>query len=397
MPDHAPNTGDARLHCAGVGLRGSGYPNAINTLHRLRRAGIAIDDRVDWLPEGFQLWKAARGPLQTKLRLYGKLLIGNALAAARLCFGRSSAHTIAYIPYPAVFLLWWLSWVPRRWRPKLIADAYISVWDSMVRDRGMMASERLSSRLLKRFEGRALRAADAVLVDTVANRGWMIEAFGLDPNAVHAIPLAIDDAPLLDIPPRQASSPLRVIFIGTFVPLHGADVLTEVARKAKQHASRFTLHFIGDGQNAAPLEQLLAEDSPAFTWERAWLSHMQIVERLAQCDVCLGVFGGSEKAARVLPFKLYLALAAGRCTLTQRHFSLPESVPDPPMETVEANPDHVIAHLLALADDPARVDRSGADARAFYLATLGEQATVRFWKQLLASFEGDSKSRAQTP
>jgi len=392
MSDDAPNTGDTHLLCAGVGLRGSGYPNAINTLHRLRRAGVAIDDRVDWLPEGFQLWRAARGSLLTKLRLYGKLLIGNALAAARLCFGTSNARTIAYIPYPAVFLLWWLSWVPRRWRPKLIADAYISVWDTMVRDRGMMARERLSSRLLKRFEGRALRAANAVLTDTVANRDWMIEAFGLDPNAVHSIPLAIDDTPLLAIPPRQSSSPLRVIFIGTFVPLHGADVLTEVARKAKQYASRFTLHFIGDGQGAAPLEQLLTEDSPGFTWERTWLSHAQIAERIAQCDVCLGVFGGAEKAARVLPFKLYLALAAGRCILTQRRFSLPEGMTHPPMETVEANPDHILAHLLALADDPARIARRATEARAFYLESLGEQATVRFWKQLLARIGGRSES-----
>lgn len=39
--------------------------------------------------------------------------------------------------------------------------------------------------------------------------------------------------------------------------------------------------------------------------------------RVAESDVCLGVFGCSDKAARVIPNKVYDALAAGRPTITR--------------------------------------------------------------------------------
>ena len=51
---------------------------------------------------------------------------------------------------------------------------------------------------------------------------------------------------------------------------------------------------------------------------REWLSEDALVARyLAPAHVCLGVFGGSAKAARVVPAKVLLALAAGRPVVTR--------------------------------------------------------------------------------
>lgn len=370
------------LRCAGVGLRGSGYPNAIHTLRRLREAGTRIDDRANWLPEGFHLWKAARGSLPAKLALYARLLFGNGRAAWNLCRADRKDRRITYVPYPSIFLLWWLSWIPRRWRPPLIADAFISVWDSTVRDRTMLGSGGLQARLLHRFEGRALRTADAVLVDTVANRSWMIEAFALQPDSVFAMPLAIDDADLLNIPPPAPHRPLRVLFIGTFVPLHGIDVVVDAVRRVQAHGG-IHFHFVGDGQDAAKVEALLAEGVAGFTWERGWFSHEQIVERLADCDVCLGVFGGSAKAARVLPFKLYLALAAGRAIITQQELSVPDKVPAPPVITIEPNSTALAEQLRAFSTDPVWVALGGVEGRHFYASWLGSCALIRSWQLML--------------
>lgn len=378
------------LRCAGIGLRGSGYPNATNTLRRLRGAGVQIDDCADWLPEGFQLWKAARGSWSTKLALYGRLLFGNAKAAWRLWRLGRKDRRITYVPYPAIFLLWWLSWVPRRWRPPLVADAYISVWDSTVRDRALMGYGGVSGRLLRAFEARALRSADAVLVDTVANRRWMIDAFRLNPDSVFAVSLAIDDASLLEIPACSPAKPLRVLFLGTFVPLHGIDVLVGAVRQAKVHGD-IHFHFVGDGQDADKVQVLLAEDRIDFTWERGWLSHQEVVERLAQCDVCLGVFGGPAKAARVLPFKLYLALAAGRAVVTQQEFSLPDGVPVPPFVVAVSDSGSVAEQLLALVDDPARVAQAGREGRSFYQDWLGDHALLRSWRDVLAKVSAASE------
>lgn len=386
MSQDADFTSMPPIRVAGVGLRGSGYPNAINTLRHLRAAGLNVDDQADWLPEGLHLWKAMRGSLKDKAGLYQHLLLGNAVAAWRLCCTTRRERRITYVPYPSVFLLWWLSWLPRRMRPPLIADAYISIWDSAVRDRGLVDSGRWSDRLLRWFEMRALRVADAVLVDTIANRDWMITEFGLAPGAIFAIPLAIDDEALLALPPIQAGKPLHASFVGTFVPLHGIDVLIEAVKRA-QDPDRMLFRFVGDGQEAPKVERAIAQGVAGFTWEKRWQSHDQIIAVLAQSDVSFGVFGGAAKASRVLPFKLYLALAAGRAVITQREFSLPEGVPAPPFMTPRADPDDIATLLLALSNAPSICEYTARAGRTFYQDWLGGRSIVNAWKALLESFQ----------
>lgn len=383
MPKDAEGRPLPRLRVAGVGLRGSGYPNAINTLRHLQHAGVGIEDQVDWLPEGLHLWKVMRGPLKGKLALYARLLLGNAWAAWRVCRATGRERLITYLPYPSIFLLWWMSWLPKHWRPPLVADAYISVWDSAVRDRALVGRGRWSDRLLRIFEARALRTADAVLVDTVANRDWMIGQFGLASGSVFAIPLAIDDQQLLELAAAVPERPLRVSFIGTLVPLHGIDVLMDSVRRTAD-PDRVLFHLVGDGQDAMKVEEAAASGLLGFAWERGWQSHEQIIEHIERSDVCLGVFGGAAKASRVLPFKLYLALAAGRAIVTQREFSLPQGVPAPPFLTLDPDSAKIASLLRALADDPAMCVSIAQAGRDFYLEWLGERALLRAWRRIFA-------------
>ena len=383
MSRDADSTSMPPIRVAGVGLRGSGYPNATNTLRHLRAAGARVDDQADWLPDGLHLWKAMRASLRAKLALYERLLLGNAKAGWRLCKATRRERLITYVPYPSVFLLWWLSWLPRRMRPPLIADAYISVWDSAVRDRNVVGPGRWPDRFLRWLEGRALRTADAVLVDTVANRDWMLAEFGLSPGAVFAIPLAIDDDALLALPAIQAGKPLHASFVGTFVPLHGIEVLIDAVKRI-QDPDRILFHFVGDGQEAGKLERAIAQGVEGFTWERGWQSHDQVIAAIGNSDVSFGVFGGAAKASRVLPFKLYLALAAGRAVVTQCDFSLPEGVPDPPFLSTGADPTEVASLLQTLCENPSLCRSSAQAGRNYYREWLGERGILVAWKALLA-------------
>ena len=377
----------ASLRVAGVALRGSGYPNATNTLRYLRAAGVRIVDQADWLPEGLHLWKALRASPRAKIGLYVRLLSGNALSALRVVVASRRERLITYVPYPAIFLLWWLSWFPKALRPPLVADAYISIWDAAVRDRGLLGGGRWSDRLLRRLEARALRVADIVLVDTTANREWMIAEFGLAPDAVSAVPLAIDDDALLSLPLPQPRAPLRVSFIGTLVPLHGIEVLIDAVRHVQQ-PERIIFRFIGDGQDAAKVERAMAEGIAGLSWERSWQDHEAIIAALGESDVSFGVFGGAAKAARVLPFKLYLALAAGRAVVTQQDFSLPEGVPTPPFLTPRADPAEIASRLLALSADPDACRAAALAGRSYYQQWLGARGVLKAWAHLLDGFSG---------
>lgn len=379
-----------RLHVAGVALRGSGYPNAAQTLRALEASPQwQVEDHADWLPDGVHLWRISRGPLLARLALAARLVLGNALALLRLAWVLRQRPGWVYVPYPAAFLLWWTSLVPRAWRPRIVADAYISLWDSAFRDRdrGPQQGRGLAGRLAKAFERRALRAAAVVLVDTVANRDLMVAEFGLDPSRVRAVPLAIDVAPFHPAPREPApaaDAPLRVLFVGTLIPLHGIGVLADAVRLAGPDGG-MVFHVVGDGQESAAMETLVADPVRApVVWERGWLDLGGIAQRMAEADVCLGVFGGEGKAARVLPFKLYMALAAGKAIVTQERYSLPEGLPPLPVKTVPAEPGALLEALEALRRDPVGRRALEVAADAYYRRWLGADALRAAWRDIAA-------------
>ena len=386
-----------RLHVAGVALRGSGYPNAVQTLRALEASPEwQVEDHADWLPDGVHLWRVSRGPLLARLSLAIRLVAGSMLALLRVARALRQRPGWVYVPYPAAFLLWWASLVPRAWRPRIVADAYISLWDSAFRDRarGPGQGRGLAGRLAKAFEGRALRAAAVVLVDTVANRDLMVAEFELDPARVRALPLAIDVTPIAAAPraaPPEAGAPMRVLFVGTLIPLHGIGVLADAVRRAGPE-SGMAFHIVGDGQESTVMEALIADPVRApVAWDREWMDLDGIAQRMAGADVCLGVFGGEGKAARVLPFKLYMALAAGKAIVTQDRYSLPEGLPPLPVQTVPADPAALLAALTALQRDPAGRRTLAAEAEPYFRRWLGADALRAAWRDIAA---GDDRSGA---
>ncbi len=390
VPEHR------EVRAIGVGLRGSGYPNAAGWMRCVASIpGWSVVDRVSWLGPDVHLWKVAKGPLRQRLRVISALAWGGLASAWSAVRDRAP---LCYAPYPSVFVLWWLSWLPRRRRPVVIADAYISLWDSMYRDRGA-GSATIAARCLLAYEARALRAADQVLVDTEANRAWMVPALGLDPARVHSVPLAADVEKATALPalvPPMTGEPLRVLFVGTLIPLHGLRVIADAARQLGAN-SGVIFEIIGEGQEAPVLEELIAESVRApVAWSRGWHDLEYITQRMESAHVCLGVFGGHGKAARVLPFKAYLALAGGRPIVTQLGHSLPGSIPDPPWTPVAPTGGELAKALLGLRRDPDRLVRLGTDSRAYFDAHLSSRSIRARWLEIIREIRSEPGSTSWT-
>lgn len=375
-----------RLFVAGMGMRGDGYPNASNTL-RILRENLRVDvhECGGWMPEGFHLWKIVRRPRAMDLLQLVRLFLCNLMSAMRLLV-TSRRGDFVYVPYPSIFLMWLLSWIPERWRPRCLCDAYITLWDTLYQDRIVGRSGGAISRVLRRVETRALSAAYRLIVDTSENADHVAATYGISRTSVLAFPLAIDESAVgaVTAKPKSDSRRLRILFIGTFVPLQGTEV---IARSIQRLRDRSDLEFvlIGDGQQAPHIAAMLEEHS-ALRWVRGWMPASALAWELSQADICLGVFGGDGKAARVLPFKLYLALAAGKAIITQKSFGLPASVPPPPVVTVAPDGDVLAEAIIALAEDASMRGRLARDARRYYQNHLGSNELARIWKGHLSSW-----------
>ncbi len=383
-----------RVHVAGVALRGSGYPNAEQTINSLRRSSLyEVEDHAEWLPPDARLWRLIGGGWLKRMVLLAGLALRGGKQAVSL-FARARKGDWAYIPYPAPFTLWWLSFIPGRMRPRCVADAYISLWDSLTRDRAREKQQGLAARAMYYVERRALRAAHRIITDTRSNSQQISADYGIETHKLCAFPLAINAIPFLlrRGDKERKANPVTVLFFGTLIPLHGVDCVLG-AIEALSQDERFRFKLIGDGQQSGVVEAFFrSPSSQKAVWKREWLDLEGLAEEISSADICLGVFGGEGKAARVLPFKAYYAMAAGKPLITQRQLSLPDNVPVPPFSWVDGdNLAHrvqsLVERLKELAEAPELRSSLGKESESYYDTYLSGDAVCAYWTALFEEKE----------
>lgn len=168
-----------------------------------------------------------------------------------------------------------------------------------------------------RIDAAAFRLADVVLADTAAHKDYFCRTYGLAPGKVEVLYVGYDERAFRPAPLPSEPGPFRVLFFGSFLPLHGVEIAVEAAKLlAKERDIAF--RFIGQGQTFPAVRQ---------TIERLGLVNVELAGRvpllrlpaeIAAADLCLGIFGRTEKARRVIPHKLFQAMALGRPVVTAR-------------------------------------------------------------------------------
>src|SRR5207302_9708996 len=97
------------------------------------------------------------------------------------------------------------------------------------------------------------------------------------------------------------------VFFGSFTPLQGAPVIGEALRLLAAD-DRFAFTIVGRGQD---YEETRAAAGVAKVDWIDWVEPEQLPYLVACHDVCLGIFGTSPKALRVVPSQVFIAAAPG--------------------------------------------------------------------------------------
>src|SRR5262245_730547 len=251
--------------------------------------------------------------------------------------------------------------VARGRRVPLVVDMMISLADTLAGDRGRAG--RLAAAALAGADRAAARAADLVVADTDVGADWLSERFGVPRARVAVVPVGAEPDRFAPGPPPDGAP--AALFYGKLAPLHGVATVLAAARRPGVPPVR----LIGDGQLGPWLAGELARDRPpGLTWER-WVPYESLGAEVGRAAVCLGIFGESAKAARVVPNKVWQARAAGRPVVTADTPAVREVLEDgrTALLVPAGDPDALAAALVRLAADPALRRRLGAAARAVYL------------------------------
>jgi len=290
------------------------YPRNAVLIDGLRQNGIeVIECHYQLWKEGFRFNKMALlAGFGRKLRFAVRALLNYPILIYRyLCLGDHDAVIVGYLGHLDILFL---TPFARLKKKPVVFDAFFSLYDTAISDWQLAPKKSLLARLCRFADWCACRAATLVLVDTEAQRRFFCREFGLAIEKVGCLYVGADDALFAPSagPPRPKG--FRVLYVGNYVPLHGVPIILQAARLLAGEEIEFWL--IGENHRmpglAAPLK-----DSPSGRVKLfPWMPPHELRDKISEADVCLGIFGTSDKAKRVIPGKAYLALAMGKPLVT---------------------------------------------------------------------------------
>lgn len=276
----------------------------------LERAGAEV--RLCQAP----LWQGTDSRIATASRSMPRTLWRLAVAQLRLLrrYAAVPPHEALVVGYPghADVPTAWLC--ARTHRRVLVFDAFLSLYETAIEDRQLAGTGGAFAAAMRAGDRLSATASDLVVLDTEQHVAYFQERVSARPRYA-VVPVSAEDI-YMSVPPAGVSSgPLKVIYFGAYIPLHGIDVVLEAAHLLRDRSIEFA--FIGRGQMLAAAQAAARERALAnVTFDTGWYAPEQLCERIAQADVCLGVFAAGSKAARVVPNKVVAALASGRPVVT---------------------------------------------------------------------------------
>jgi glycosyltransferase involved in cell wall biosynthesis len=210
----------------------------------------------------------------------------------------------------------WIAWVlAKLFRKRLVFDSFISYYDTLVSDRKSFSKYSLTAFYTYLLDFLAVHLADKVLLDTSTHAKYFMDQFKLNPQKVYFVYIGADPDFFIPGSLKKSSKKLIVEFHGSFQPLQGVDYIVKAADILKEEKD---IHFkiIGDGQTKKEVISL-AESLRIKNIEFiSRLSLSEIKKIINNSDICLGIFGSSQKANRVIPNKAYESLALKKPLIT---------------------------------------------------------------------------------
>jgi glycosyltransferase involved in cell wall biosynthesis len=378
------------------------YPRNYLVIQALRSAGYEVEElhvpvweRIrDKSRLGRDLLRGAR----LVLRLIGSYL----WLLARLAL-RVRRYDAVIIGYPGQLDLLALGPLVKLARRALVFNPLVTLTDTVVEDRELVREGSLGARLIELVDRLALRLPDGVLVDTPYSGDYLVSRFGVDAERISTVNVGADETvfdPARDVHSRERGDepkPFRVLFYGKLIPLHGVETILDAAELL---AGEPDVHFeiIGSGQLGGLVRDRLRSLANGRVTYCPWVEYDELPRRIVGAGCVLGIFGSGEKAGRVVPNKVYQAMAMGAPIITRS---------SPAIELVLAH--RQTALLVPPADAPALAAaireirepelraRLGHGAREAFLRTGSQEALARSLDVALGGSPDRAAVSAVTP
>jgi glycosyltransferase involved in cell wall biosynthesis len=276
------------------------YPRSSIIKAGLEACGVEVS--TCWVPPGYKFW----------LR-YPRLLARSWSACRRADVLFVPEFRQKDIPLAAL--------AARLYGLRLIHDPLASRYETKIMDWRRKPPSSWQARWNRAIDRLSFRLSDLILADTASHADYFHAEFGLSPSKTAVLPVGFDDrmfSPQAVPSTRPEPGLFTVLFIGSYLPLHGVDTIVRAAGLVAGRDKAVRFRLVGKGQTFDLAVRLAAElglDNISF---EGWAALEDFPLMISRADICLGIFGRTEKTARVVPHKIFQAMGSARPVITAR-------------------------------------------------------------------------------
>lgn len=197
-------------------------------------------------------------------------------------------------------------------RKPLVFDAFISTYNTIVEEWGLVKKTSLKAKYYYYLDKFSCKMADMVLLDTEQHINYFCKRFNLSRSKFRQIPIGADES---IFHPRKSSAGEKflVLYYGKTNPLHGLEYIIKAAKILEGRDIEFLL--IGSNRPFRELRNAYKKTSKNVIFKDE-IPFEEVPKYIAKAYIGLGVFGGTDKAMRVVPNKAYEILAMKKPLVT---------------------------------------------------------------------------------
>lgn len=283
------------------------------------------------------------------------------------CFRQRDVHSAA---------IW-----SRIWGVPTIFDPITSVYEKETYERKKWPPGSRSAERRKAWERGLFLKVDLVVLENQAYIEFVNREMDIPMNRLAAIYQGAFTDFFKPAPQPPLKPPYEIIFVGSFHPSMGTDVIVEAARQTTDLPCKWI--FVGDGDLRKQTEQR-AKDLSNVAFE-GWLDYQKLPSRLSKAHILLGIFGTTFKTDFVIPNKVFESMAMARPLITQwansykDNIGLSDVIGFVPKGSAQALAE-TVRNWLARPED---LSRRGMETRALFDEHFGPEAQKRDLKAIL--------------
>lgn len=233
-------------------------------------------------------------------------------------------------------------------RKPVIFDPLVFLYDTNVMDRKVVRPGTFRAFYYWFLDWLNLRLADMILLDTEEHIKYASKEFSVRTDKFKKLFIGTREDVYHLMEKSSEAKNFLVEFHGFFNTLQGVEFIIHAAKKLESHED-IKFIIIGGGKDKIKHFKL-AEDLKIRNIEFIGLmDKKELALKIAKADICLGIFGTSDKARRVIPNKVYECVSMKKPVISADTPAIRELFTDDDLTLVKiADAEAIAAAILKL-------------------------------------------------